>query len=289
VPQNAPRPAGLRNGGRQRFVTSAMRRSDEVRSADGVAWAGLFAELDSWATAGRTATLWWRDDDADGASPALTRLLTLQQRTGIPLALAVVPARLEPSLATLLASHESVSVLQHGYSHANFAAEGERKIELDGSRPATYVIADLAVGQQTLAAIPGWQPVLVPPWNRIAPHLVPLLPELGYRGLSTLGARDRRIAVRGLVRNNVHVDPIDWHGRHGQPGCFAGEAAALDMLTHHLRDRREGRADADEASGLMTHHKVQDAAVWDFVEHLIATTTAHPAVRWCAASELFAP
>lgn len=270
-------------------MTSAMRRTDEHRVAADTAWDRLSAELDAWTAAGRTATLWWRDDDADTASPALERLLALHRQTGAPLALATVPQRLDASLAQLLADCDDVSVLQHGYSHDNFAAPGERKIELDGSRPGPYVIADLATGQQALSSLPGWLPVLVPPWNRIAPYLIPMLPELGYRGISTLGARDRRCPVTGLMRNNVHVDPVDWRGRAGPAGGFAGEVAALTALTGHLADRREGRADADEASGLMTHHKAQDAATWDFVGRLIGETMAHPATRWCTAAELFTP
>lgn len=268
---------------------TATMRSSEQRVTTGTAWDGLFAELDAWARTGRSATLWWRDDDADSASPALTRLLTLHRSTGAPLALAVVPRRLDASLTRLLAAEDGVSVLQHGYSHDNFAAPGERKIELDGSRPASYVIAELATGQQALAALPGWQPVLVPPWNRIGRHLVPMLPELGYCGLSTLGPRERRAPVARLVANNVHLDPIDWRGQHGPAGGFVGDDIALTALTAHLRDRREGRADAAEASGLMTHHKVQDAATWEFAARLIEATTAHPAVRWCTAAALFAP
>jgi hypothetical protein len=151
------------------------------------------------------------------------------------------------------------------------------------------VIADLAMGQQILSALPGWLPVMVPPWNRIGAHLVPMLPELGYCGLSTLGPRERRMPVARLMRNNVHLDPIDWRGRFGSAGGFVGDTTALETLTAHLRDRREGRADAEEASGLMTHHKVQDEDVWGFTARLIAETAAHPAVRWCPAEELFAP
>ena len=268
-------------------MTSAMRHILCNRLAADSVWGLLEAELDAWSRLGRKATFWWRDDDADSACPALEKLLSLQGKTGVPLALAVVPHGLDTSLAAALSTVSNVSILQHGYSHANFAKAGERKIELDGSRPAAYVIADLAVGLQTLSSMPDWWPVLVPPWNRIESHLIPMLPDLGYRGLSVFGARDRAAPVMGLRLNNVHVDPVDWRGRFGPAGAFIGEERALAALTGHLRDRREGRADIDEATGLMSHHKVQPDGVWAFIENLIAVTRNHSAVRWCAVPELF--
>ena len=268
-------------------MTTVTRHSDRNRSCAATAWHRLYAELDAWTAAGDTATLWWRDDDAEAASPALTRLLSLQAKTAVPLAIAAVPQRLDPSLADALGACTGITVLQHGYSHDNFAGDGDRKIELGDSRPAEYVVADLAMGMQILSAMPGWLPVMVPPWNRIASYLVPMLPELGYRGLSALGARNRRQPVAGLVQNNVHLDPVDWRGPFGRSGGFVGEDVALDMLVSHLRDRREGRSDLGEASGLMTHHRVQSAEVWDFAERLIDTAGRHPAAKWCAAGDLF--
>ena len=35
-------------------------------------WPDLTAELDRWGEAGRTATLWWRDDDATAPSRTST-------------------------------------------------------------------------------------------------------------------------------------------------------------------------------------------------------------------------
>lgn len=250
-------------------------------------WAALTAELDLWAAAGQTATFWWRDDDAGEMTEQLERLLGLPDKTGIALALATVPKRVDAPFRARIADAANVAVLQHGYSHHNFATPGERKIELDGSRPAEYVIADLAVGMQSLASLPGWLPVQVPPWNRIAPHLLPLLPELGYCGLSGLGPRDRPNALAGLRQCNVHIDPIDWRGRHGAARAFAGTEHALAAAIEHLAARRTGAADADEATGLMTHHLVQDEETWRFVEQFIAHTQAHPAARWLSARDIF--
>jgi len=247
----------------------------------------LSAELDRWAAAGRTATLWWRDDDAGTMNDRLERLLTLRDRVDVNVALATVPARLEPPFRARMAAETRVTVLQHGYSHHNFATPDERKIELDASRPAEYVIAELAVGMQALHAVSGWAPVLVPPWNRIAPHLLPLLPELGYRGLSGLGPRSRPNALAGLRQNNVHIDPIDWRGRYGSPRAFAGTARTIAAVVDHLAARRTGAADGEEVTGLMTHHLVQDDDTWRFVEHFIAQTKSHPAANWLATNDVF--
>ena len=250
-------------------------------------WAALSVELDSWTALGRAATFWWRDDDAGAMTEQLDRLLKLRHQLDVDVALATVPTRLDNAFRARLAEETNVALLQHGYSHRNFASPEDRKIELDGSRPAEYVIADLAVGMQALKALAGAVPVLVPPWNRIAPHLLPLLPELGYRGLSTLGPRRRPTALAGLRQNNVHVDPIDWRGRGGPPRAFAGADRAIAAAIEHLAFRRTSTGDGDEATGLMTHHLVQDDDTWRFVEQFIAHTKAHPAVRWLPANDVF--
>jgi len=54
-------------------------------------WGALEAELDIWQSAGRSASFWWRDDDAIAATPELDRLLALAQDA--PIGLAVIPAQ----------------------------------------------------------------------------------------------------------------------------------------------------------------------------------------------------
>ena len=105
------------------------------------AWEALTRELDLWEEDGRTATFWWRDDDAADHTDALNELLLLRTALGVPLALAVIPATATPELRAALDQNSAIAVLQHGYSHTNFAGPDERKIELDGSRPATYVLS----------------------------------------------------------------------------------------------------------------------------------------------------
>jgi hypothetical protein len=251
------------------------------------AWARLEAELAAWRKAGRAATLWWRDDDAGDATPALRRLVALAEAHAVPLALATVPAWATQALAAAVKqSGEIVTVLQHGYAHANYAPAGQKKFELGPERPAPIVVAELAQGWQLLEGRFGarFWPALVPPWNRMAPYLPPYLAELRYRGLSQFGPRARRQPVRGLLQANAHVDIVYWKGLAPR---FAGEAKLVDEFVLHLSARRSGETDPDEPTGLLTHHAAHDEPCWTFVEELFRRLAAHAAVRWLATPRVF--
>lgn len=249
-------------------------------------WTVLEAELDAWGAAGRTAHLWWRDDDAAAPCPALQRLLDLAAAQGVPLALAVIPARMEDSLVPLLDGHAAqCAVLQHGFAHKNHAVADAKKCELvdPAARPA--VPDELRRGRDRLAAGFGerFLPVLVPPWNRIAPSLVAQLPALGFAGLSTYKARGK--APAGLVQVNCHLDILQWQPEKH----FLGTEAAIALLVDHLVAKRQGTADAAEPSGILSHHQVHDAAAWDFLVELLARLGRHPAARLLPAAAAFAP
>ncbi|MGE0154863.1 MAG: polysaccharide deacetylase family protein [Reyranellaceae bacterium] len=251
-------------------------------------FAPLLQVLDRYADTGRVASLWWRDDDAARASPALERLLQLSAAYRTPLALAVVPALAQDCLARVLAAAATPpAVLQHGYAHQNHAAAGEKKIELGPQRPAQIVVGELATGWLRLETLFAGRalPVLVPPWNRLAPFLVPILPELGYRGLSQFGARARAMPVKHLRQVNCHVDPIDWRGGTGFVGAPRAAAALAARLAQVLES---GEGAESEPTGLMTHHAAHDAALWGFLDTLLSVTNSHPAARWLPAREVFA-
>lgn len=274
-------------------------------------WPELDQELEEWRRSGRSATFWWRDDDAVTWTPALDRLLEMQKRHSVPLALAVIPATADESLAKTLRAHDDITVLQHGYSHANHALRGDAECELVSHHPAAEVIKQLQEGWRRLAGLFPDQaiPVLAPPWNRIAPELIPLLPAAGYCGLSTFGARPAPCAAPALAQSNVHVEPIDWQAKAGFLGWgrvadwlwrrergvrfrgrkgFAGPAGALRQILEHLTARRQGLADIDEPTGFMTHHTAHDDDMWAFVDSFLSRTGAAPNVRWLGAAEVFA-
>jgi len=242
-------------------------------------WQALQQEWDRWRTAVRIATLWLRDDDACREGPALDRLLQLAGN--VPLGLAAIPARIEPSLADTVARYPAVRVLQHGFDHRNHAGPGEKKAEFGPHRPLAAMRSDVEEGWRTIGR---WFPdravgIFVPPWNRIDPALVHVLPDCGPGLLSVYGARawDQR-----SDRVNTHVDIIDWRGDRG----FVGEAAAVTALCRHLQARREGGADPDEPSGVLTHHRDHDPGCWAFLTRLFDCSLNHPAVRWLDPADL---
>lgn len=247
-------------------------------------WQALADEDARWGDAGRNAELWWRDDDASDVSASLDRLVALARDARTPLALAVVPAQATAALADRLADEPLVDVLQHGYAHANHALAPEKNIELGTQRPTMMTLGELATGWMALERLFGSRAlaVMVPPWNRIAPVLVPTLPEIGYRGLSTFGPRARVHPVRGLLQVNTHVDLIDW--KHGR--VFPGEDAALAVLVTALA---RARTAGEEPVGILSHHLAMDAGAWDFLSSLWEKMETLENIRVRPARALFGP
>lgn len=245
----------------------------------------LEREIEAWSATGRHATLWWRDDDAVAATPALARLLRLSDARGIPIALAVIPALAEPDLAQKIVDRERVTILQHGYAHKNHAAAGMRAVECGGNRPLDQIERELALGRDRLSSLFGGRflRVLVPPWNRIEPALVPRLPDLGFIGLSAWVTHEARAAVPRLRQVDTHADLIAW--RKGR--SFRGADRVIQALIAHLQARREGREDPHEPTGLLTHHLVHDEASWRFLDELSERLAPRAGLRWIGAPEAF--
>ena len=264
-------------------MTGLRTHPSTTSAARAPGWGDLEAELDIWQSAGRTASFWWRDDDAIAATPALERLLALTE--GMPIGLAVIPGLAEAGLAERLAGIANVTVLQHGWRHRNHGLPGGRKSELGEYRPPVERLDELRRGHERLVSLfgPHRLDVLVPPWNQIDPDLVPRLPEIGIVGLSVAGPRRGAMAAAGVRQVNVHADLVDWTGDRG----FLGEARALGLIVRHLRARFLGSVDPEEPTGILTHHLVQDAETEQFLRRFIATVRRHPAARVAPVPELF--
>ncbi len=123
-PVPARRAIAFDGGTRTVAIVQAMHQEalfDRLRTA-----------LDRAARDGRAVRLWWRDDDAVAATPALDRLLSLAD--GRPLLIAAIPAGIEPSLGRRLARARNVRVAVHGLGHANHAPAGEKTAEFGPHR-----------------------------------------------------------------------------------------------------------------------------------------------------------
>ncbi len=248
-----------------------------------VTWEDLDRELDLWQQAQRPVTLWWRDDDVTQPTDALSRLLALAVDYAIPCTLAVIPDPVHASLVPYVNDVPLAFPVQHGYRHANHASRGEKKAEFGGHRTPQDDKDDLLNGRDKLLGFKRLSPVFVPPWNRITDDLKPTLAASGFVGLSQFGPRKSEITQGGLRQVNTHIDIINWRADRR----FAGEPVILGHIRDHLRARRLGSVDADEPTGLLTHHLVHDDACWLFMDKLLRWTFINSNVRWLTPFEAF--
>lgn len=245
--------------------------------------APLRTVLDRTADAGRTIPFWWRDDDAVAHTPALDRLLSLGRSLGCPIAVAVIPARLEASLPDRMMRQPETRILVHGFAHTNHAPPPEKKAEFGTHRPDEQMAREAEAGWSAISRAFGAAalPVFVPPWNRIASPLVERLPELGLCGLSTFGPRPLR-PTPGLTIANTHLDPVDWRGSGGavSPQCLADALAEASSAA---------RPDDPEPIGFLTHHLRFDEELWSLSERLLTLIVGHPAIRLAELDILWRP
>lgn len=241
-------------------------------------WVPLQNELRIWQTEGLSLPFWWRDDDAISDTPALRELARMSANAGLPVHIAVIPAHADNSLSDFLAETSDLIPLVHGWAHENHAPAEQKKAEFGTHRPLDALREDAERGFGKLHGLFGsrLKPVFVPPWNRISPELIPVLPALGYRILSTATPRRNLWAAEGLKQINTHIDPIDWKGTRS----LIDEALLISRIAQLLQDRRNGVTDAGEPLGLLTHHLVHDPAIWSFCARLVDVFLSGPTQPW---------
>jgi peptidoglycan/xylan/chitin deacetylase (PgdA/CDA1 family) len=250
-----------------------MLRTSETLRQDRVST--IISELDRWATANRKARLWLRDDDACEPSPALYKLLGALEAFNAPCLLAVVPMKAGHALADVLKDKPGICVAMHGVSHANHSVPGQKPEETPMDRPLDTVTEELRAARARLVAHFGavageWY---VPPWNRIGADVASLLPQLGFKVLSTFGG-ERFGRGAALVELNTHVDIMNWRG--GRIGHTPDEVLA-ELATALASAREQGWRPV----GVLTHHLVHNENAWAALDAVLQVTSAHPAVRWC--------
>ena len=202
------------------------------------AWHRLERELGRLAAAGRQADLWCRDDDACRDSPALARLLAIADAAHVPVALAAIPALIEPSLVDAVATAR----------WSRWSSTGTRIAIM--RRPARATGSWVATGRWRRPS-PNWRRAVAGS-NAVRPALRPgagaaveshrpgrdraTCPSRISRTVDVRPRGRRRNPAPGLVQCNTHVDLIAWR----RDRAFIGVDAALDRLVAQLAARRDG-------------------------------------------------
>ncbi len=228
---------------------------------------------------GRTLAFWWRDDDARRPTAPLTRLLALHRVTGVPLALAVIPAGVEAELAEALSGDDAVAVLLHGWRHANHAPEGQKRAEFGDHRPIGMMLDEVTSGRAALAGLfpDRFLPAFVPPWNRIGEGVRARLAGAGLPGLSTFG----RAAPAEPHRLNTHLDLMNWREARGLTPAEADRLLAAEI------DHRLNGGGAGEPIGLLSHHLQHDEAAWTLLGALLDFLAPRSELVWPPVPALF--
>ncbi len=242
-------------------------------------WTPLVHALD--AVEGSPVGFWLRDDDATVDTLPLRRLAEWAEKNETEILLAVIPARLEESLADALQDLPHLRPCVHGWAHKNHAPSTEKKHEFGNHRPLSEMVSELSDGLGVVHNLPGDRAmsVLVPPWNRISGEVVAMLPSIGFSGLSVFADGFVDETPVGLVVGNTHLDVIDWRGSRGcRPHADLIEEAARLVKAH----AQEGRP-----IGVLTHHMDHDKDVWVFLDQLGELVRTHPKAQWLDPKAVF--
>jgi hypothetical protein len=264
-------------------------------------WDDARQELDCWAAQGLKAAFWVRDDDAFETSDRLTRLHTLAERYDITIGLAVIPAKLHPSLPQYLADGgPRFHPMCHGWRHVNHALAGRRPAEFGSERPISALVDDAQLAYRAFTSQFGVTDVVfVPPFGRISRSLVRALPNIGFSGISgAAGWLERRLSrlsdwnirmptVASLRRSDVprldvQIDPIDWGARRAHDPAIIEHA-----LARSLRARRNGWLASSLPIGVVTHHLDHDETVWRTCDALLGLLRSHEAVEFLHVGDFF--
>jgi len=246
----------------------------------------LLTELDAWTKADMTAKLWWRDDDAGEPCVELDTLFRFSNEHVVPCGLAAVPAWAGEPLRKDVSNQPHIWILQHGYAHINHVPGSGKAWELGKHRPTSIILEELRAGMLKFTQLfkNRFVPVLVPPWNRMDPELLPYLSVMGYRGISTSYSKHRPLPLDNLRVADAHCDVLRWKEK---PARFAGTEKCVKLIVNHLRDKRTGQTDETEPTCVLTHHQVMDQGAWDFMDTLFSLTNGHSAASWLSPTDIW--
>ena len=153
---------------------------------------------------------WWRDDDVFDDTQELNKLLNFSTENNLPAYLSVIPKNLSDGAIAKIKEHRNISVMQHGYSHINYANIGEPLNEFGNHRSLDTQFNKIQLGFDKLRISFGEQfiPVFVPPWHHISESVLEQLYTVGIKEISLIGDGDKNYP--NLINKNVDIDIFSW-------------------------------------------------------------------------------
>ena len=179
--------------------------------------------------------VWIRDDDLTKPNPEIEALLSICGDYQIPTFLAIIPEKMDSDLLRLCRNYPFVKVWMHGIGHENKASLGRKKSEFPfwNATQQNLILYNKKRMEDLFEDY--FQPIFVPPWNRLDPSWVAfILKNFDY--ISSFGSSD------SPYFKNTNLDIVDWKLRQ-------------------LKDERaiqKEMLDIWKPIGLLTHHWMHD-------------------------------
>lgn len=219
---------------------------------------------------GYEVKFWWRDDDISDVTEGLTNILIISEIYNIPIYIAVIPERISEDAICLINEYSNISILQHGYSHNNYAKEGEPLNEFGLDRDIKLQLDEIKLGFEKLrnSFNDKFLPVFVPPWNHIASPIINELSELGFRGVSCIG--NNLSEYPNLFNNNVKIDIHSWQTKsETEYKSFCKEYSLIIKEISDLITNTKDSHTSDISIGLLTHSQIMSKDDFTMIHQLI--------------------
>ena len=214
--------------------------------------------------------VWWRDDDVFEATEELNKLIQFSEKNGVPVHLSVIPKNLTDNAIDLLKSQNKVTILQHGYSHTNYAKVGEPLNEYGMNRALDDMLNDIRYGFYKLSEVFGEQfvPIFVPPWGHIAQPVLEQLHEIGFVGISLIGNNNKTYS--SLKNMNTHIDIHSWKTK--SENSYDVKMRPFEMIADDIIKiitSAKSQKNGHENIGLLTHSQIMKDNDWEIFTQLI--------------------
>jgi len=212
---------------------------------------------------------WWRDDDVIDDTEELKKLISFSCLNKIPVNLAVIPQKLSNEAVILIKQYAHLSVIQHGYSHTNYANVGDPLNEFGLLRSLEIQLKEIRIGFEKLITAFGNQfvPVFVPPWGHIAESVIEQVSTIGIKGISLIGDHDKMYP--NLINNNVHVDIHSW--KTESDTSYEVIIRAYNQIIDDVNNKiKKEKSDDDCLTiGILTHSQIMGNNDWHIFGKLV--------------------